>query len=145
MNHDSLLFLGTQADKPYLPRLKSCVGSSKVFLITDPITTLYEVTSYCKKRGITGVLTTNPTLLQKLLPTSNSAKLPSIDNFAGSLFSKDGIEYVIVHPLEHTQTVPYGTFLLRRYTSKLVYRDKWPTAPGFSWCILNSSNIQGLT
>lgn len=142
MNHDSLLFLGTQADKPYLPRLKSCVGSSKVFLITDPITTLYEVTSYCKKRGITGVLTTNPTLLQKLLPTSNSAKLPSIDNFAGSLFSKDGIEYVIVHPLEHTQTVPYGTFLLRRYTSKLVYRDKWPTAPGFSWCILNSSNIQ---
>lgn len=142
MNHDNILFLGTPTDKNFLPMLKGSVGSAKVFLSTEPISTLYEVDSYCKKRGITGVITTSPVLLQKLLPISNSSKAPSIDNFAGSLFEKSGIEYVIVHPLEHTVTVPYGKFLLKRYVSKLVFRDKWPNAPSFSWCILNESNAE---
>jgi DNA polymerase I-like protein with 3'-5' exonuclease and polymerase domains len=140
MNHDLLLFLGNSDDKPFLPKLKSCVGSAKVFLSTQAISTLFEVESYCKARGITGVITTSGTLLSKLLPFSSTQKAPSVDNFAGSLFTKNGIEYVIVHPLEHTITVPYGTFLLKRYVSKLVYRDKWPVAPAFNWCILTESN-----
>lgn len=140
MNHELLLFLGTSADKPFLPKLKSCVGSAKVFLSTEAISTLFEVESYCKKRNITGVITTSPILLSKLLPFSPTSKAPSVDNFAGSLFTKNGVEYVIIHPLEHTITVPYGTFLLKRYVSKLVYRDKWPVAPAFNWCILNESN-----
>jgi DNA polymerase I-like protein with 3'-5' exonuclease and polymerase domains len=142
VNHELLLFLGTSADKPFLPTLKGCVGSAKVFLSTEPIQTLYEVDSYCKKRGITGVITTSSVLLSKLLPQSTSSKAPSIDNFAGSVFTKNGIEYVIVHPLEHTITVPYGKFLLKRYTSKLVYKDRWPIAPEFNWCILSPSNIE---
>ena len=141
MNHDSLLFLGTSDDKPYLARLKGCVGSAKVFLSTESISTLYEVDSYCKKRGITGVITTSPILLQKLLPQSTSSKSPSIDNFAGSLFTKSNIEYLIVHPLEHTQSVPYGTFLLRRYISKLIAPNKFPAAPTFNWCILTPANV----
>lgn len=141
-NHELLLFLGTSADKQFLPMLKSCVGSAKVFLSTEPISTLYEVDSYCKKRGITGVITTSPVLLQKLLPISSTSKEPSIDNFAGSLFEKQGIEYVIVHPLEHTVTVPYGKFLLKRYTSKLVFRDKWLPQIFFNWCILSPQNIE---
>jgi DNA polymerase I-like protein with 3'-5' exonuclease and polymerase domains len=44
--------------------------------------------------------------------------------------------------LEHTITVPYGTFLLKRYVSKLVYRDKWPVAPAFNWCILTPENVE---
>ena len=143
-NHDSILFLGTANDRPYLPRLKSCVGSAKVFISCDPITTLYEVSAYCKKRNITGVITTSSTLLSKLLPSSGLDKKqsPSVDNFAGSLFTRDNIEYVIVHPLDHTQTVPYGLFLLKRYISKLVYKDKWPTAPLFNWTILTPTNIE---
>ena len=142
MNHELLLFLGTPDDKKFLTKLKSCVGSAKVFLHTEPIQTLYEVSSFCKKRGITGVITTSPILLSKLLPQSNSSKAPSVDNFAGSLFEREGIEYVIVHPLEHTITVPYGEFLLKRYTSKLVFRNKWPTTPKFNWCILTPRNIE---
>ena len=142
MNHDNLLFLGTSADKPFLATLKGCVGSAKVFFSTEPIQTFFEVESYCKKRGITGVITTSPVLLQKLLPQSTSSKAPSVDNFAGSLFQKNGIEYVILHPLEHTITVPYGKFLLRRYCSKLIFRDKWPEPPKFNWCILTPSNIE---
>ena len=141
MNHDSILFLGTADDKPYLPRLKAAVGSAKVFLVTSQISTWFEVKTYCSSRGITGVLTTSQVLLQKLLPQSNSAKLPSIDNYAGSFFTRDGLEVVIVHPLSHTQSVPYGTFLLKRYTSKLVYKDKWLPAIPFNWCILTPDNF----
>ncbi len=142
MNHELLLFLGTPDDKTFLPRLKSCVGSAKVFLSTEPIQTLYEVESYCKKRGITGVITTSTVLLSKLLPQSTSRKAPSIDNFAGSVFIRNEIEYVIVHPLEHTITVPYGTFLLRRYISKLTHKSTWITPPAFNWCILDHKNIE---
>jgi DNA polymerase I-like protein with 3'-5' exonuclease and polymerase domains len=139
-DHELLLFLGTRDDKQFLPKLKSCVGSAKVFLHTDPISTLYEVESFCKKRGITGVITTSPVLLQKLLPIGSTSKEPSVDNFAGSLFKKSDIEYVIVHPLAHTVTVPYGEFLLKRYTSKLVFRSKWIKSPQFNWAILKPSN-----
>jgi DNA polymerase I-like protein with 3'-5' exonuclease and polymerase domains len=142
MNHDSLLFLGTPNDRAYLPRLKGCVGSAKVFLSTEPIQTLYEVKSYCAKRGITGVITTSPILLQKLLPQSDSQKTPSIDNYAGSLFIKDAIEYVIINPLDHLISVPYGEFLIRRYISKLTLKDKWLPQPQFSWAILNQSSLQ---
>ena len=142
MNHTKILFLGTHADKAFLYALKACVGSATVFLITEPVSTLYEVESYCKKREITGVITTSSVVLSKLLPQNSSKKLPSIDNFAGSLFSKGPLEYVIVHPLEHTTTVPYGKFLLKRYTSKLVYKDKWLAVPSFNWCVLTPANIE---
>ena len=135
-NHELLLFLGNPDDKQFLPKLKSCVGSAKVFLHTEPISTVYEVEAFCKKRGITGVITTSTVLLQKLLPVASASKTPSIDNFAGSVFQRNDIEYVIVHPLEHTVTVPYGEFLLKRYTSKLVFRTKWFSSPKFNWCIL---------
>ena len=144
MKHDSLLFLGTSQDKAFLPRLKSCVGGAKVFVLLTPISTLYEITSYCSERNITGVITTSPVLLSKLLPltTSHSTKLPSIDNYAGSFFTKSGLDFVVVSPLEQLISVPYGPFLTRRYVSKLTHPEKFINAPPFSWCILTPSNIQ---
>jgi len=140
--HELLLFLGTQDDKAYLPKLKSCVGTAKVFLITEPITTFFEVDSFCKKRGITGIITTSPVLLQKLLPNSTSKKAPSIDNYAGSLFKKSGLEIVIVNPLEQLITVPYGEFIIRRYISKLTNPDKFVVPPEFNWTVLTHKNIE---
>lgn len=139
---DNILFLGTSTDVPYLPKLRGAVGSSKCFIITQPISTLYEVRSYCEKRDITRILTTSLTLLQKLLPAHTSSRLPSIDNYAGSLFSSPGFETVIISPLEQTISIPYGEFILRRYASKLVARAGWIVSPTFNWCILTPSNIE---
>lgn len=140
--NDSLLFVGTQADKPFLPYLKGCVGTAKVFLITSDVSTFYEVASYCKSREITKVITTSLTLLTKLLPSSTSRKQPSIDNYAGSLFKRDGLEIVILNPLAQLLSVAYGKFLTSRYVSKLISPDKWITPPTFSWCVLTPSNIE---
>ena len=142
MTNDSLLFVGTSADKPFLPHLKSCVGTAKVFLITSDVSTLYEVSSYCKQREITKVITTSPTLLSKLLGETEGRKAPSIDNYAGSLFKKAGLEIVVLNPLAQLITVAYGKFIASRYVSKLITPDKWFTPPSFSWCILTPSNIE---
>lgn len=143
--HDNLLFVGTPADKAYLPYLKSCVGGAKVFVITSGIGTLYELVVYCRDRHITGVFTTCPTVLAKLISSwdHSSKKLPSIDNYAGSLFKKDKLEYLIINPLDQLFSVPYGKFLTKRYLSKLVSPNNWmQDVPEFNWCILNETNLQ---
>lgn len=145
MNHDSLLFVGTSFDEYYLPLLKSCVGSAKVYLYPDNFSsssTLYEITSFCSKRGITGAITTSPALLSRLLSNSTSKKTPSIDNYAGSLFRKNELEIVVLSPLEQLVSVPYGKFIASRYISKLVAPARWiPSPPEFNWCILTHSNL----
>lgn len=142
MTHELLLFLGTPDDKAFLPKLKSCVGTAKVFLVTEPIQTFFEVESFCKKRGITGIITTSPVLLSKLLPNYPSKKPPSIDNYAGSLFKKSDLEIVILNPLEQLITVPYGEFITRRYVHKLTNPTRYVATPDFNWTILTPANIE---
>lgn len=135
LHSSNILFYGTPADRSYLHYLKPLIGTHKCFVLTTPITTLYEIESYCKERSISAVITTSPTLLQKI----SGRDKPSIDNFAGSYFKKSGIEYVVVDPLEQCVTVPYGKFLLERYVSKLTTPSKWLTVPEFKWRIIKSA------
>jgi len=134
-----LFFLGTYADKSYLPHLKGMFGTASVSFSIEPISTVAEVVMHCKRKGITGVEATNTTLLQKL-SGKDGEKKPSLDAFAGSLFKRDGIEFVFINPLEHFVTVAYGKFLARRYISKLVAPEKWPRLPDFKWEVLDASN-----
>jgi DNA polymerase I-like protein with 3'-5' exonuclease and polymerase domains len=84
------------------------------------------------------MFTTSTTLLQILLHEQNDKQKPSLDNYAGSLFVRDGIEILFVNPLAHTITVRHGTFLLQHYISKLTDKAKWNTyAIGeFNWELL---------
>ena len=135
-----LLFIGTSDDKVFLPRLKGLMGGITTFVITDPVSTVVEVELYCKARGITGVLSTNTHLLKRLLGREHETKNPSLDNYSGSYIKRNGIEYVFLNPLEHLISVPYGSFLQRRYISKLTAPASWNPATPFSWCLLDPSN-----
>lgn len=130
----ALLFYGTEEDRPFLPYIKPYVGIERCYVNLKPVTTLYEIESYCKQRGIDRVLSTSLTLLQKVAGRDKV----SIDNFAGSLFKKNGIEYVFLHPLEQTRTVTYGKFLLERFVSKLTKKSKWLESPAFQWKLITS-------
>lgn len=142
-----LLFLGTRADIPYLPRLKSLVRTAEVYVVTDPISTLTEVELYCKKRGITGVFTTSQVLLSKLMPEKDwSKKLPSLDNYAGSLWKRpSGLEIVAVNPIEQLLTVSYMPFVMEKFISKLTAPEEWevlhlPTLDKFNWTLVTATN-----
>jgi len=134
LHHQTILFYGNPDDKAYLPYIKPYIGTRKCYVLTTPITTMYEIESYCRERGITAVVTTNQSLLAKL----SGRDKPSIDSFAGSYFKRGGIEYVVVNPLEQVMTVPYGKFLLERFISKLTNPTKWVQSPAFQWRIIKT-------
>ena len=134
MTQPVLLFYGTPEDRSYIHHLKPDIGTHQCYILTQPITTLYELESYCKSRSITAVLTTSKVLLSKI---SGRDKV-SIDAFAGSWFKKNGIEYVILNPLEQCVTVPYGKFLQSRYVSKITLPSKWLDVPEFKWRIIRT-------
>lgn len=136
MTQKNFLFLGGEEDRPYLMFLKPLMGDNKCYVQTGKITTLIEVEHYCKQRDITGVFTTSLTALRKL----TGREKVSINNYAGSYFKRNDLEWVILDPLEHTQTVPYGKFLLARYISKLTKPENWLPAPAFSWSLITESN-----
>jgi len=142
-----LLFLGTRADVPYVPRLKTLVRTSEVYVITDPISTLAEVELYCKKRSIVGVFTTSQVLLSKLMLSKDwTRKLPTLENYAGSLFvTSSGLEIVALSPLEQLLSIPYAPFVVEKFISKLTAPEEWaalrlPTLNQFNWTLVTASN-----
>lgn len=141
---EKLLFLGTKLDIPYIPRLKSMIGTAHVSISTTEVVTLIDIILLCKKHSITGVLTTSVPLLKKLLLREHEVKNPSLDNYAGSYFKYQDIEFVFLSPLEHLQTVPYGKFVAQRYISKLTTPAKWKEVPEFEWCMLDATNADAI-
>lgn len=144
MTNPTLLLLGTPGEESLIPRLKGAVGSATVYAICKDPSTLYEITHAAKKRGITGVLTSNLTVLKKLLSQKynyqNNRSDPKLTDYMGSLFTYDDIEFVILPPLEWMNTVSYGTHLIKRFCSKLVAPELWLATPKFSFEILTPTN-----
>ena len=136
----NLLFLGTYEDKVYLPRLKTTLSAHQTYVHLEPILTWIEVVQKCKKLSVTGIITTSQALLTKLVP-AHRAK-PSVSNYAGSYFERDGIQVVVVNPLSQMLSVSYGKFLLRHYISKITQPEEWIDSTPFSWEMLTPSNAE---
>jgi len=140
MSEQTLLYLGNQEDSPYLPRLKSHVGGATVYAKLSPILTWAELALYCKKRSITGIISTST----KLLAILSGDTKPSLDSYAGSYFCRDSIEVVFIDPLPQLVSLPYGSFVTGRYISKLVCPEGWTTYQAFHWQIGTPANIESL-
>ena len=145
-NSDNLVFWGTAGDKEYLPYLKGCVAGATTFVRLDKITTLTEVKMYCETRKITGIISTSIPLLCKLLHWQEN-KLPSLDSYAGSLFTipastpdGDDIEVVFIVPLKRI-VMPITKFLTERYINKLVRKQMWMEDISFDWKVLNPEDV----
>lgn len=137
----NLLFSGCAEDKSYAAYLKQLVGLAKVYTRYEDPLTLTEIVMYCKARNITGVFTTSKLILTKLLQKLSTENIkPSIDNYAGSYFVHEGIEFVIIHPLKNFITVPYQKFLTGRFISKIATPSLWKRTPEFKFTVLTPSN-----
>ena len=138
----ALFFLGTHEDQAYLQRLKPLVGVAQVSYSLEPISTWREVQAHCDRKGIKQIFTTSASLLAILLYRQNEKKKPSIDNYAGSIFRRDGYEILIVNPLSHIIKVQYGSFILSHYLSKFTQPASWDCNIGdFNWTIGSPSNL----
>jgi DNA polymerase I-like protein with 3'-5' exonuclease and polymerase domains len=136
-----LLFLGS-ADKSYLPYLKPCVqGVSCEVVLKDDILPA-TLDALCRAKGINGVICSNVSFLKRLLHWTDNRKEPSLDNYQGSIFKREGLEILIINPLFHLTAVPYAKFVFTRFISKLVRRSSWLPAPDFHWSILDARNME---
>lgn len=143
---DTILFWGTYADKDYLSYLKSCVGGATTFVRLEKVETLTQVTMYCESKGITKVVSSSVSLLQKLLQWDRRAAA-KLSNYAGSYFTvppfKAGgkeIEIVFISPIKHLVTVTYAHFMTKRIVSKLIKPEGWYKATEFYWELLTPAN-----
>ncbi len=145
IKHTRCLFLGTVEDTPYITRLKKLVGGMTCVVVSAPISTWAEVKHMCQKRDITCVFSTSLTLLKKL--TFLESGSPSIDNYAGSLFERDGIEILFIDPLAQLVSLPYGEFLTGHFLTKLHAPELWldtqiPALAAFNYSLYEPGNAE---
>lgn len=139
-----LLFVGTPADKAYLPHLKPCIGNASCAVILETPTTFFELSKIAEAKQADAIISTSQALLTKLVALPNARKKPSIDNYAGSIFRNNGREILFINPLEQLITVPYGPFITTRYISKLVYPEKWKKFGEFNWSIFDPATADSI-
>ena len=132
----TVLIVATPEDTPYASALKRLFpGTALAYTAARDISTVSEVISICKKRGISQVLSTHPKLLEKFILTK-----PSISNYAGSLFKRDDVEFVFCNPLRQIFSVSYGAFMLKRFMSKFTNKSAWRKASEFNWSLATPAN-----
>lgn len=137
------LFLGTPEDKNYLPHLKGLFNGCATFICLEPIELLTHLDLYCRKREISVIVTTSHAILRKLVDLQgNPVSNPSLDNYAGSVFTHGGREIVFINPLKQLFTVSYGSFIAKRFISKVVDRGTWREPTDFSWELISPGNFE---
>ena len=137
----SFMLYTTPADDSYLPSLKQFLHGSQVYFTNRTPLTATETYLEAKKKGVDGVITTNPKLLN-LLRNKTGERLLSLDDYAGSIIDFRGMEYLILNPLEQLYSVPYGKFLFERYLSKFTAPEKWFQQTDFVWELANETTIE---
>lgn len=116
-----------------------------MYLHLAPITLWSEVLMQVQNKKCTAVISTSSALLKKLTYLENNN--PSLDNYAGSLFVRDGIEVLFIDPLKQLITVPYGKFLTKHFISKLLSPTSWidvqlDLSNSFSFSMVEPSNAE---
>lgn len=137
-------------DRSYFFRLVGLVPRARILSANTHPKTATELTLMAHKAGARAVVTTSLDLLASLLKatpdyrdTTDSKKL-SLDDFAGSILESpsvgpiNGVEVLILNPLDHLLRVSHAPFIFTHYLDKLLFPEKFPELPKFSWTLLDS-------
>jgi DNA polymerase I-like protein with 3'-5' exonuclease and polymerase domains len=157
-----IAILGTPEDRPFLPRLQELVGARalKVSLSSDEYAA--SIGAKCKAHNLCALIVTCPvtmlTLLKCLpdfrrpLNKNGSFKVLTLDDYSGSFFSVPGtalkldrdIDVLILNPLKHFVSTAEGTFIARRFVSKITKPETWFQQTAFSWEVWTPSKSQAI-
>lgn len=137
MNAKILLFL-TPEDMNYIQHFKPFLTGKDAVFITQTPTTYSEIEIYAKARGIKYIISTNVAVLNKVVI---APKHQNLNNWQGSLYEKAGITYLFLSPFKQLFSVPYGSFITKRFTSKIVSPKDWSVTPDFTYDVAKPDNI----
>lgn len=139
----TLLLHITVDDLPYLPRMKGILsGRARVLIDNTVPSTAMEIVIKCKNKQCEAVASSSQKLLELVLP---GVKSPRLDNYAGSIITYQGIEFLFLDPLKQLMTVHYSTFVFKRFLDKLLHPDQWIVEPSFRWELFQPSRTEELT
>lgn len=138
MNNDPILLMITPFDEPYLSTVKPLLKGRHVKVISANPDSAGEIEIYAKSQGCNKIITTNPVILNQVVDASEKQ---SLDNWAGSIWERNGITFLFINPLKQLYSVPYGRFIAERFLSKIVSPEKWWRTPKFSFSVVDASNV----
>lgn len=146
----TLLGVFTLDDRPYFYRLASLSPRTAIKSANTHPKTARELTLLANSIQAQAVITTSISLLTSLLEATpdyrnaQGTRKLSLDDYAGSILESPpvgpikGVEVLILNPLEHLIKVSHAPFIFAHYLDKLLFPEKFPILPKFSWSLLDS-------
>ena len=141
MDQSPILLMLQPDDEAYLPRLKPMLKGRRALLITANPDSAGETELYAKSKGCKYIISSNPTVLRQVVSDNTNSK-ESLDNWAGSLWERNGITFLFINPLRQLYSVSYGHFIAERFISKITQPELWSKTPSFSWEPARTDTIQ---
>ena len=139
-----IMFLGNKEDEPFLYNLTRALGPYKSGAGANlrRFDFISEIAAIYQPQGVTHIISTQEHLIPSLFNTASS-KEQKLNNYAGSWAtdSKTGLHYLFINPLKQCVTIPYGSFLLDRYISKITKPELWIDPTPFSWTQVDDNNF----
>lgn len=136
-----ILLMVTPEDEPYLPKLKPMLAGRKALLISANSDSAGETELYARSKGCKYIISTNQTVLRQSVSDYAESK-ESLDNWAGSLWERNGITFLFINPLKQLYSVPYGSSIAERFISKITQPERWTKTPPFSWEPATTTTVQ---
>jgi len=112
------------------PEDKNFLGYTKPVLQGHSVTVFYRCPDTAAELALEydGVLCAQDEFLAKIV-----GRKVSLDNYAGSLFTRWGKPFVIIDPLKQLMSTTTGEFLFKRYVSKILRPAIWQSEIPFKW------------
>lgn len=141
MVNSPILLMTTPEDESYLGAFKPLLKGHQAFQISANPDSAGETELYARSKGIKYIISTNPVVLRQVVSDNTQSK-ESIDNWAGSLWERNGITFLFIKPLRQLYSVPHGRFIAERFISKITNPSSWTRTPPFSWEPARLDSIQ---
>lgn len=157
-----IAFFGTDDDRSYLPRFQQLVGTHAVKAALRPEEYLTSIAAKVKANKVDAIITTCSTTMLTLLKTQPDFRRPvtklgreknlSLDDYAGSCFTISGaklgvdwdVRVLILNPLAHLVRTPEGSFVFKRFISKITKPESWFPQTNFTWEVWKPSTSADL-
>jgi len=144
----NLLLLPTYEDQPYFQRLSALLGENKCSVKVESTTLASQIAQWARVAKADAIICTDPGNLNTILNAmpdyvpSDSRRQITLDDYAGSLLrlrldANTVIPVIVLNPLEHLVRTDAGSFLAKRYLSKILKPESWPAAYEFKYKVVD--------
>lgn len=157
-----IALLGTPEDRPFLPRLQEMAGANALKVSLAPEEYAASIGAKCKAHQLDALIVTNDVTMLTLLKCLPDFRRPvnkngafkklALDDYAGSFFTVPAanlktdhdVDVLILNPLKHFVSTAEGTFIGRRFISKITEPARWFPQTQFTWEVWTPAKSEAL-